>query len=77
MGDPVPAVNMTCQQNDMPMYQTHQTETSMWKSDLVLLPLNSKKKDNENDTAVDDEENDERCKNKHKARLDTNATGKP
>ncbi|KAG1765950.1 hypothetical protein EDD22DRAFT_845191 [Suillus occidentalis] len=31
----------------------------------------------ENDTAVDDEENDERCKNKRKARLDTNAAGKP
>ncbi|KIK32769.1 hypothetical protein CY34DRAFT_110856 [Suillus luteus UH-Slu-Lm8-n1] len=41
MGDPVPAINMTCQQNDIPMFQTHQTETSMWKPDLVLLPLNN------------------------------------
>jgi hypothetical protein len=41
MGDPVPAIDMICQQNDMPMYQTHQTETSMRKPDLVLLPLNT------------------------------------
>ncbi|KAG1766866.1 hypothetical protein EV702DRAFT_785943 [Suillus placidus] len=41
MGAPVPTVDMICQQNDMPMYQTHQTETSLRKPDLVLLPLNS------------------------------------
>ncbi|KAG2750156.1 hypothetical protein P692DRAFT_20874667 [Suillus brevipes Sb2] len=91
MGNPVPAIDMICQQNDQPMYQTHQTETSMRKPDLVLLPLNSacaafpvetdgqegkqqgENQDNENDTAMDDDENDK----KRKAHMDTNATGKP
>ncbi|KAG2118222.1 uncharacterized protein F5147DRAFT_768356 [Suillus discolor] len=38
---PVPTVDMICQQNDMPMHQTHQTVTSTRKPDLVILPLNS------------------------------------
>ncbi|KAG1727040.1 hypothetical protein EDB19DRAFT_1914396 [Suillus lakei] len=38
---PVPAVDMICQQNDMPMYQNHQTVKSTRKPDLVFLPLNS------------------------------------
>ncbi|KAG1865786.1 hypothetical protein DFJ58DRAFT_743145 [Suillus subalutaceus] len=37
----VPAVDMICQQNDMPMYQTHQTAKSTRKPDVVILPLNS------------------------------------
>jgi hypothetical protein len=40
MGDPVPAIDIICQKNDSPMYQAHQTERSMRKPDLVLLPLN-------------------------------------
>ncbi|KAG2096070.1 uncharacterized protein F5147DRAFT_778431 [Suillus discolor] len=41
MRAPVPAVDMICQQNDMPMRQNHQTATSIRKPDLVILPLNS------------------------------------
>ncbi|KAG2341860.1 hypothetical protein BDR05DRAFT_1060724 [Suillus weaverae] len=41
MGAPVATVDMISQQNDMPMYQTHQTETSVRKPDVVLLPLNN------------------------------------
>ncbi|KAG2035199.1 hypothetical protein BDR03DRAFT_535397 [Suillus americanus] len=41
MGAPVPAVDMICQQNDMPMYQNHQTVKSTRKPDVVFLPLNS------------------------------------
>ncbi|KAG1819909.1 hypothetical protein EV424DRAFT_917300 [Suillus variegatus] len=38
---PVPTVDMICQQNDMPMHQMHQTNKSIRKPDLVILPLNS------------------------------------
>ncbi|KAG2138136.1 hypothetical protein BD769DRAFT_1663701 [Suillus cothurnatus] len=41
MRAPVPAVDMVCQQNDMPMYQTHQTAKSTRKPDVVILPLKS------------------------------------
>ncbi|KAG2051435.1 hypothetical protein BDR06DRAFT_588527 [Suillus hirtellus] len=41
MRAPVPAVDMICQQNDMPMHQMHQTKKSIRKPDLVILPLNS------------------------------------
>ncbi|KAG2336575.1 hypothetical protein BDR05DRAFT_993324 [Suillus weaverae] len=37
----VSTVDMICQQNDMPMRQTHQTVTSTRKPDLVILPFNS------------------------------------
>ncbi|KAG2346907.1 hypothetical protein BDR05DRAFT_997282 [Suillus weaverae] len=37
----VPAVDMICQQHDMPMYQTHQTVKSTRRPDLVLLPFKS------------------------------------
>jgi hypothetical protein len=95
MGEPVSAVDMICQQSDMPMYQTHQTETSMRKPDLILLPLNSacsafpvetggkeskqqgEKKDKEKDIAMDDENNNKRCKKTRKAHMDTNAMAKP
>jgi hypothetical protein len=87
MGDPVLAVDMICQQNDQPMYQNHQTERSMRKPDLVVLPLNSAcaafpaetdgqegtQQGEKKDTAMDDEKNDK----KRKAHMDTNATGKP
>ncbi|KAG2032582.1 hypothetical protein BDR03DRAFT_926566 [Suillus americanus] len=67
----VPAVDMICQQNDMPMYQIHQTAKSTRKPDVVILPLNSactpfqdekggkkggkQQKDNQKDNAMDDE----------------------
>ncbi|KAG2072831.1 hypothetical protein BDR04DRAFT_1096036 [Suillus decipiens] len=41
MRAPVSAVDMICQQNDMPMHQTHQTAKSIRKPDLVILPLKS------------------------------------
>ncbi|KAG2070243.1 hypothetical protein BDR04DRAFT_1155842 [Suillus decipiens] len=41
MRAPVPAVDMICQQNDMPMCQTHQSKKSTPKSDIVILPLSS------------------------------------
>ncbi|KAG1895329.1 uncharacterized protein F5891DRAFT_984273 [Suillus fuscotomentosus] len=41
MRAPVPAVDMICQQNDMPMHQMHQTKKSIRKPDVVILPLNS------------------------------------
>ncbi|KAG1826388.1 hypothetical protein DFJ58DRAFT_751139 [Suillus subalutaceus] len=80
MGAPVPAVDMICQQNDMPMHQTHQTAKSIRKPDLVILPLNSacapfekKKKKNKN---KDDEKDDKKRNKKRKAHMDTNATRK-
>ncbi|KAG2035198.1 hypothetical protein BDR03DRAFT_1012715 [Suillus americanus] len=41
MRAPVPAVDMICQQNDMPMYQNHQTVKSTRKPEVVFLHLNS------------------------------------
>jgi hypothetical protein len=91
MGDPVPAVDMICQQNDQPIYQTHQTERSMRKPDLVLLPLNSacaafpaetdgqegKQQGDKKDDENDTTMDDEKNDKKRKNHMDTNATGKP
>ncbi|KAG1903595.1 uncharacterized protein F5891DRAFT_1210137 [Suillus fuscotomentosus] len=90
MGAPVPAVDMICQQNDMPMHQTHQTKKSTRKPDLVILPLDStcapfqdeksgKKGEQkvEKDDGKNDEKNDEKRKKKRRAHMDTNATTKP
>lgn len=91
MGDPVPAVDMICQQNDQPIYQTHQTEISRRKPDLVLLPLNSacaafpaetddkedKQQGENKDNEKDTTMDDEKNDKKRKAHMDTNATGKP
>ncbi|KAG2032581.1 hypothetical protein BDR03DRAFT_985624 [Suillus americanus] len=87
----VPAVDMICQQNDMPMYQTHQTAKSTRKPDIVILPLNSAcapfqdekggkkggKKGKQKDNAMDDVKDDVKHKAKRKAHMDTNATAKP
>ncbi|KAG2351547.1 hypothetical protein BDR07DRAFT_1385760, partial [Suillus spraguei] len=93
MRAPVPAVDMICQQNDMPMHQTHQTAKSTRKPDVVILPLNSacapfqdvkggkkgkgKQRDKEKDDAMEDEKDDEERKKKRNAHMDTNATEKP
>ncbi|KAG1805969.1 uncharacterized protein BJ212DRAFT_796838 [Suillus subaureus] len=79
MRAPVPAVDMICQQNDMPMYQNHQTVKSARKPDLVFLPLNSAcapledekggKKGKQKDDGKDDE--------KRKAHMVKNAMAKP
>ncbi|KAG1816325.1 uncharacterized protein BJ212DRAFT_1480776 [Suillus subaureus] len=75
----VPAVDMICQQNDMPMHQNHQTAKSIRKPDLVILPLNSActpfqdEKGKQKDDAMDDEKR----KKQRKAHMDTNATAKP
>ncbi|KAG2092324.1 uncharacterized protein F5147DRAFT_779719 [Suillus discolor] len=73
---PVPTVDMICQQNDMPMHQTHQTVTSTRKPDLVILPFDSacapfetKNQDTEKDTEKRDE--------KRKAHMDKNAMASP
>ncbi|KAG1883292.1 hypothetical protein F4604DRAFT_1920496 [Suillus subluteus] len=87
----VPAVDMICQQNDMPMYQTHQTAKSTRKPDVVILPLNSAcapfqdemgskkggKKGKQKDNTMDDVKYDVKRKTKRKAHMDTNATAKP
>ncbi|KAG2051452.1 hypothetical protein BDR06DRAFT_589387 [Suillus hirtellus] len=41
MRAPVSTVDMIFQQNDMPMYQTHQKAKSIRKPNVVILPLNS------------------------------------
>ncbi|KAG2149133.1 uncharacterized protein EDB93DRAFT_362687 [Suillus bovinus] len=41
MDAPATTVDMICQQNDMPMYQTHKTLTSVRKPDVVMIPLNN------------------------------------
>ncbi|KAG2359068.1 hypothetical protein BDR07DRAFT_1415906 [Suillus spraguei] len=74
MGAPVPAMDIICQHNDMPihLHQTHQTAKSIQKPDLVILSLNSactpfgKKKKGENKDT-----------DKRNAHMDTNATAKP
>ncbi|KAG2071556.1 hypothetical protein BDR04DRAFT_1075264 [Suillus decipiens] len=90
MRNPVPAVDMICQQNDMPMHQTHQTAKSTRKPDVVILPLNSacapfeaekgskkgKQKAKAKDDTMNDEKDDEREK-KRNVHMDTNATEKP
>ncbi|KAG1893873.1 uncharacterized protein F5891DRAFT_1256963 [Suillus fuscotomentosus] len=91
MRAPVPAVDMICQQNDMPMHQMHQTKKSIRKPDLVILPLNSacapfqdetgnkkgKQSNKQKGAQKNDEKDDERRKKKRKAHMDTNATAKP
>jgi hypothetical protein len=75
----VPTVDMICQQNDMPIYQNHQTVKSIRKPDLVFLPLNSAcasfedekddKKGTQRGTQKDDEE--------RKAHMVKNAMARP
>jgi hypothetical protein len=91
MRDPVPAVDMICQRNDMPMYQTHQTEKSIRKPDLVLLPLNTacsafpavtddqegKQPGEKKDSEKDTVIDDEERKERRKAHMHTNAKKKP
>ncbi|KAG2068458.1 hypothetical protein BDR04DRAFT_1079342 [Suillus decipiens] len=91
MRAPVSAVDMICQQNDMPMHQTHQTAKSIRKPDLVILPLNSacapfedvkggkkgKQKGKQKDDVKDDKKDDTKHDTKRKAHMDTNATAKP
>ncbi|KAG2107959.1 uncharacterized protein F5147DRAFT_837161 [Suillus discolor] len=87
MRAPVFTVDMIFQQNDMPMYQTHQTVRSTRKPDVVILPLNSacapfedekgkqksKQKDDEKGNTKHDEEHDM----KRKAHMAKNAKEKP
>ncbi|KAG2361983.1 hypothetical protein BDR07DRAFT_1408250, partial [Suillus spraguei] len=87
MRAPVSAVDMICQQNDMPMHQMHQTAKSVRKPDLVILPLNSacapfedvkgSKKGKQKDDVKNDKKDDTRYDTKRKAHMDTNATAKP
>ncbi|KAG2149131.1 uncharacterized protein EDB93DRAFT_1337101 [Suillus bovinus] len=82
MRAPVPTVDMICQQNDMPMYQSHQTAKSIRKPDSVILPLNSACASFEDQKGgkkgkEKDEKDDEQRKKKRKAHMDTNATSKP
>ncbi|KAG1774429.1 hypothetical protein EV702DRAFT_535694 [Suillus placidus] len=81
MGAPVPAVDMICQQNDMPMHQTHQTVRSIRKPDLVILPLNSAcapfEKHQQKDANKAEEKADENRNKKRKAHMDTKTTAKP
>ncbi|KAG2032563.1 hypothetical protein BDR03DRAFT_1094849 [Suillus americanus] len=91
MRAPAPSVNMICQQNDMPMYQTHQTVTSIRKPDVVILPLNGacapfedekggkkgKQKGKQKDEEKNDVKNDEKHDTKRKAHMVKNAMEKP
>ncbi|KAG1730075.1 hypothetical protein EDB19DRAFT_1391181 [Suillus lakei] len=75
MRAPVPAVDMICQQNDMPMYQHHQSVKSTRKPDCVILPLNSAYAafEDEKDYEKDDMKHD----TKRKAQMVKNAMAKP
>ncbi|KAG1883332.1 hypothetical protein F4604DRAFT_1982804 [Suillus subluteus] len=75
MRAPAPTVDMICQQNDMPMYQNHQTVKSTRKPDVVFLPLNSACApfEDEKGEQKDDEKDDE----KRKAHMVKNAMAKP
>ncbi|KAG2073282.1 hypothetical protein BDR04DRAFT_1095178 [Suillus decipiens] len=83
MRAPVPAVDMICQQNDMPMAQNHQTVKSIRKPDGILLPLNSacapfeKQKGKQKDVVNDDKKDYASHDTKRRAHMDTNATAKP
>ncbi|KAG2096079.1 uncharacterized protein F5147DRAFT_763590 [Suillus discolor] len=87
MGVPVTTVDMICQQNDMPMYQTHQTVRSIRKPDVVILPLNSTcapfeddnggKKGKQKGKKKDDQKNATKDYQRRKARMVKNATEKP
>ncbi|KAG1855233.1 hypothetical protein F4604DRAFT_2042436 [Suillus subluteus] len=74
MRAPVPAVDMICQQNDMPMHQNHQTAKSTRKPDLVILPINSACAPFKDEKGK--QKDDEKCKKKRKAHMDT-TTAKP
>ncbi|KAG2134881.1 uncharacterized protein EDB93DRAFT_835296 [Suillus bovinus] len=91
MRAPVSAVDMICQQNDMPMYQTHQTVTSIRKPDIVILPLNSacapledekgskkgKQKGRQKDDEKDNAKDNEKHDMKRKNHMVKNAKEKP
>ncbi|KAG1873195.1 hypothetical protein F4604DRAFT_1904115 [Suillus subluteus] len=75
MRAPVPAVDMICQQNDMPMYQNHQTVKSTRKPDCVIILLNSAC------ASFEDEKGSKKGKQKddekRKAHMVKNAMAKP
>ncbi|KAG1784951.1 uncharacterized protein HD556DRAFT_1451260 [Suillus plorans] len=71
MRAPVPAVDMICQQNDMPMYQNHQDMKSTRKPDCVILPLKSAC------APFEDEKSGKQGKQKRKAHMVKNAMSKP
>ncbi|KAG2114188.1 uncharacterized protein F5147DRAFT_607426 [Suillus discolor] len=71
MRAPVPAVDMICQQNDMPMYQNHQFVKSTRKPDCVILPLKSAC------APFEDEKGGKQGKQKRKAHMVKNAMSKP
>ncbi|KAG1717241.1 hypothetical protein EDB19DRAFT_1923676 [Suillus lakei] len=75
MRAPVPAVDMICQQNDMPMYQHHQSVKSTRKPDCVILPLNSAYAAFEDEK--DHEKDDMKHDTKRKAQMVKNAMAKP
>ncbi|KAG1893861.1 uncharacterized protein F5891DRAFT_985493 [Suillus fuscotomentosus] len=93
MRAPVPAVDMICQQNDMPMHQMHQTKKSIRKPDVQegkqTGKQKSKQKDRQKNDEKDNEKNNEKDDGKHnenddgqhqtrrKAHMDMNATAKP
>ncbi|KAG2061688.1 hypothetical protein BDR06DRAFT_966585 [Suillus hirtellus] len=57
---PVSTMDMIFQQNDMPMYQTHQKVKSIQKLDVIILPLNS------TCTSFEDEKGSKKGKQKDK-----------
>ncbi|KAG2032589.1 hypothetical protein BDR03DRAFT_903550 [Suillus americanus] len=75
MGAPVPMINMICQQNDMPMYQNHQTVKSTRKPDVVFLPLNSACASFEDDKCG--KKGEQKDDEKRKAHMVKNAMAKP
>ncbi|KAG2149147.1 uncharacterized protein EDB93DRAFT_1337111 [Suillus bovinus] len=64
MDAPATTVDMICQQNDMPMYQTHKTLTSVRKPDVVMIPLNSAR------ASFEDEKDGKKGDQKAKQRAD-------
>ncbi|KAG2096097.1 uncharacterized protein F5147DRAFT_778460 [Suillus discolor] len=91
MRAPVSAVDMIFQQNDMPMYQTHQKAKSTRKPDIVILPLKSacacfqddngsktgKQKDKRKAAKKDDQKDDTKDGQKRKDHMVKNAKAKP
>ncbi|KAG2120529.1 uncharacterized protein F5147DRAFT_831813 [Suillus discolor] len=91
MGVPVTTVDMICQQNDMPMYQTHQKLKSTRKPDALILPLNSacapfkdekggkksKQKSKQKDNEKGNTKYDEKHDTKRKAHMVKDAKEKP
>ncbi|KAG1796282.1 uncharacterized protein HD556DRAFT_292111 [Suillus plorans] len=78
---PVTTVDMICQQNDMPMYQTHQKLKSTRKPDALILPLNSAcapfkdekggKKSKQKSKQKDNEKGNAKYNEKHDEKHDT------